>query len=125
MLAADVFALYGHDPVALAWRLPLPIVHAVLERTSLDPNSRWRAQRLGDDAWYGWTPEVAMTANVVDAVREHAYVVTHPKKRFPDNMRWPRPTTPKPEMSGLREVRCERVADMDWGAVLTALVPAS
>ena len=58
--------LYGVDVDEWVWRPDVRLLVGLIERLPYEPRSMYRARSLGDDAWFGWTTEAALLAEMVD-----------------------------------------------------------
>ena len=58
--------LYGVDVDEWVWRPDVRLLVGLIERLPYEPRSMYQARSLGDDAWFGWTTEAALLAEMVD-----------------------------------------------------------
>ena len=75
-MAGDLWALYRLTVDDLARSPAMHRVFAELyERIAVEPWSMARTEILGDDLFYGWTPEAAATAACVEETRAVAATI--------------------------------------------------
>lgn len=83
-----------------------------IRRLAREPHSLYRANALGDDAWFGWTREAALLAEVVDMTAFVASAAGQNKKAKH------KPVMPRPESKPKRVISTRD----DVGAALAGLL---
>ena len=88
----------------------------LIQRLRWEPWSRYRANLLGDDAWFGWTPEVALLAEVVDMTAFVARAAgQNPKAKYKQVIK-------RPQQKGRAVYAPKSIKDMDLAAFFGGLM---
>lgn len=89
------------------WSGELSPGHALVlaEQLKLIPDSRVRAEWLGNIEYIGWSPLTYVLANLWDLVQSGLY--SFAGKKLPATARYPRPEPPKEEATNIAEFNIE------------------
>lgn len=103
-------------------REDISLLPLLIERLAIEPMSRHRSSLLATgtespDAWMGWSVDSSRLADLTDLMDFAARAGAMQKAKFRQVA--PRPTPPATRQ--VIEAKATRVADMDWGAALSAL----